>query len=174
MSTSSQYYRNASAHPHYHDFPANNQEHLYALAASSWQQDASHTAYTDPPYLHYGQGGADPVSHAPPAPTQTQTWPAGYARQDSRGWAQPVDDLAFASRTAVSYDAAAEGSALVLQPRRDSEALQQHRHQQTLHTGPGLTTTSPRDAYSSIDRDQGLRTPSVGAQWTLCRALIRD
>jgi hypothetical protein len=166
MSTSSQYYRNANAYPHYHDFPANNQEHLYALTGPSWQQDPSHTAYTDPLFLQYPQSGADPVSHAPLASTQTQTQtrPASYARQDSRGWVQPVDDPAFASRTAVSYDAAVGGSAPVLQRRRESGALRQHRHQQTLHTGPDPTTTNSRDAYSSIDRDQDLRTPSVGVR----------
>jgi len=170
MSTSSQYYRNASAHPHYHEFPASSQEHLYALAASSWQQDPNHAPYDGPPsvpFLHYSQGGVG-NSDPPPGPTH-QTWPTTYVRQESRGWAHPVADPAFASsRTAVSYDTATGGSQPVLQPRPNSEALQQHRHQQTIDATPGLAVNNSQNAYRSIDRDQDLRTPSVSVQRTLC------
>jgi hypothetical protein len=165
MSTSSQYYRNASTHPHYHDFPANNQEHLYALAASSWQQDLNHASYTGPspvPFLHYTQGGAESVSHPSSAPGP-QTWPAAYARQESQGWVQPVDDPSFASRSALHYDVA-EGSTSVLHSTPDPELLRQYQGQQSTNTRPEIASRNEGNVYPSTARVHELQATNVGTE----------
>ena len=173
MSTSSQYYRSANTHSHYPNFSANNHEHLYVLAAASWHQDPNHASYTGPPsapYLHYPQGGADSVSHSSSA-SASQSWSAGYARQNNQAWDQSVGDHAFASRSAIPYDAA-EGSASV--PHPQPVASRQYQHQQTLNTRQDLPLSPPGNAYRRTDRFPELQISSVGVQRMLCRTLICD
>jgi hypothetical protein len=162
--TSSQYYRSADTHSHYPNFSANNNEHLYALAAS-WHQDPNHASYAGPPsapYLHYSHGGADPGVHPASNP---QTWPVGYGREDVQGWNHAVGDHAYTSRPALPYDAVV--------PRPISEASQHYQHPQNVNIDPELPLSPRSDAYRSSDRFHSLRITSVGVEKVLCLALKR-
>jgi len=148
--SSTSYYRTPS---HYND------EHLYAIAASSWQQDPNHASYTvlpPAPFLHYSQGGADSVAH-PSAPAP-QSWSVHYPRQAPQAWNQPGP--------AIPYDAA-EGSVPVLHP--SGEALRHYQHEQPLNTRQEVPLSTSDNAYRSANRFHELRTPSVGVQ--KCRVL---
>jgi hypothetical protein len=163
---SSQYYRSASTHSHYPNFPANNHEHLYALAAASWHQDPEHASYVaDPPatdtFLHYSNGGADSVAHSSASSSAPQAWPTSYSRPDLQGWEQPGSDHTYASRSAVHYGAA-EGSATV--PHPASGASRQYQQHQRMNTRPGFPLNPLCDTYDSTDRFHELRISSVCAQ----------
>jgi hypothetical protein len=161
--TSSQYYRSASSH--YPNFPANNHEHLYALAAASWHQDPDNASYTGPAsatFLHYAHGGAGSVAHTSASSSALQPWPAGYVRQDLQAWEQPGGDHTYASRSAVHYGAA-EGSGTV--PHPTAEASRQYQQQQpTLSSRQELPLSPLCDTYRSTDRFQELRITSVRVQ----------
>jgi hypothetical protein len=158
--TSSQYYRGAST-SHYTNFPANNHEHLYALAAASWHQEPDHAPYVGPPsaaFLHYSPGGADSASASSSAPLP---WPPGYTRPDLQVWPQPGGNHTYASRSAIHYGAA-EGSATV--PRPAPEASRQYQPPQILNTRQELPPSPLCDTYRSTDRFHELRIASVCAQ----------
>jgi hypothetical protein len=169
--TSSQYYRSANTHSHYPGFPANNQEHVYALAAP-WHQDAPHSSYTGPPsaaFLHYPQGGAGSVTHASSPP---QAWSTTYARQELQAWGQSAGDHTYAPRPSVSYDAV-EGSAPM--PHGASQASRQYQHQQTLNTRTDLPLSPMSDGYHrNTDKFHEPRIAPVRALPTLCRTLLCD
>jgi hypothetical protein len=161
--TSSQYYRSASAHSHYPNFPTNNNEQLYALAAASWHQDPDHASYAGPAsatFLHYAHAGADSGGHTSASSSAPLPWPTGYARQDLQGWEQPASDHTYASRSDIHYGAA-EGSATV--PHPTASASRQYQQQQTLNTRQDLPLTPSCDTYRSTDRFQELRITSVCA-----------
>jgi hypothetical protein len=162
--TSSQYYRSADTHSHYPDFPANNSEHLYALAAS-WHPDPNHASYAGPPsaplppFLHYSNDGADSVEQ----PTSSaQAWPTNYSREDVQGWDHVVGDHAYTSRPGLQFDAA-EGN-LPAPPRPTSEASRHYHHPQTLNGGPELPTSPRGDTFRSADAVHDLRVASVCSQ----------
>jgi hypothetical protein len=168
--TSSQYYRSADAHSHYPNFPANDHEHLYALA--SWHQDPNHTSYAGPPsaapFLLYPPSGADSVPHQSSAP---QPWPSTYSRQGLQNWVQSGGNDNYTSRSNVPYDAA-EGSTTV--PHQHLEALRQYPHGETLRTRQELPLNTPNEVYRNTSGLPELQTSSVCAQDMLCLALIRD
>ena len=168
---SSQYYRSADTHSHYPNFPANNNEHMYALAAS-WHPDPNHASYAGPPsaplppFLHYSNDGVDSVDH----PTSSaQAWPTNYSREDVPGWDHVVNDDAYTSRPGLQFDAA-EGN-LPAPPRTTSEASRHYHHhqqqqqqQQTLNGGPELPSSPRSDAFRSGDALHDLRVASVCSQ----------
>jgi hypothetical protein len=162
---SSQYYRSASTHSHYPNFPPNNHEHLYALTAASWHQDPEHASYAGPPstatFLHYPHGGADSVTHPPASSSAPQAWSTSYARPDLQVWEQTGGDQTYASRSAVHYGAA-EGSATV--PHPAPEAPRQYQQQQRMNTRPDFPLDPLCDTYRSTDRFHELQITSVCAQ----------
>jgi hypothetical protein len=148
--TSSQYYRSADTHSHYPNFPANNHEHVYALAAS-WHQDPNHASYVGPPsatFLHYPHGGADSVAQPSSA---HQAWSTSYARPELQGWEQSGGDHVYASRPAVPFDAA-EGSASV--PQSTAQASRQYQQEQTLHQRSQIPLSPIGDGYRNTDNYQ--------------------
>jgi hypothetical protein len=168
--TSSQYYRSADAHSHYPNFPANDHEHLYALA--SWHQDPNHASYTGPPsaapFLLYPPSGADSVPHQSSTP---QPWPSTCSRQGLQNWGQPGGNENYTSRSNIPYDAA-EGSTTV--PHQHYEALRQYQHGEILRTRQELPLNSPNDFHRNTSGLPGSQISSVGVPDMLCLALIRD
>jgi hypothetical protein len=169
--TSSQYYRSADAHSHYPSFPANDHEHLYALA--SWPQDPNHASYAGPPsapFLHYPPGGADSVAHHSSAP---QPWPSTYSRQGQglQAWVQSAGNDSYTSRSNGPYDAA-EGSTTV--PHHHVEDLRQYQHGESLRTRQEILLNPPNEVYRNTIGPPELRTSSVRVQGMSCLALIRD
>jgi hypothetical protein len=172
--TSSQYYRSAGAHSHYPNFPANNNEQLYALAAASWPQDPEHASYAGPAsatFLHYAHAGADSGAHTSASSSAPLPWPTSYARQDLQGWEQPAGDHTYASRSEVQYGAA-EGSATV--PHPTASASRQYQQQQTLNTRQGLPLSPSCETYRSTDRFQDLRITSVCPYTGKCYAIHKS
>jgi hypothetical protein len=170
MSTTSQYYRNASAHSHYQNLPNSSQEHLYALA-TAWQPEPDPASYAGPPpapFLHYAPGGVDSTSHPASSP---RSWPAAYVRQDLQQWTQSVDEQSLAPRSAHPYGAIADGSASVL-PLRNDEALPPYQHQPISSSRQGISLSPPGPTYRSAEGFQELRISSVGARRMSCPTLI--
>jgi hypothetical protein len=164
MSTSSQYYRSASAHSHYQNFPNSDHGQLYALPA--WQQQPDHASYAGPspaPFPHFAPGGAESISVSQPA-SAPHPWSPGYARQEHQLWT-PSEDQNFASRSGNPYTAV-EGYPSVQQPNLD--ASRQYQHHQNLTSRPDIASSTPGHTYPSADRFHYPRIASVGAHVVPC------
>ena len=161
MSTSSQYYRSASAHSHYQNLTHSDHGQLYALPA--WQQQPDHASFSGPspaPFPHFAQGGAESVSQPASA---AQTWSPGYARQEHQLWT-PSEDENFPSRSGNPYTAV-EGYASVPQPNLD--ASRQYQHHPSLTTRHDIASSIPGHSFLNAERFHYHRTPSVGAHVVL-------
>lgn len=157
MSTSSQYYRSASAHSRFQTIPANDHEHLYpANLASIWQGQP----YAGPSSV-YPQAG---VSSDFVTPSNPSAWPPGYPRQNFHGWGPGVSEQSFAPRT--GYDDA-EVSAPV--PHANPAVARQY--QQPANPRPALPLSTPVNTFQGAEQLSLRLSPVVSIYGASCFTL---
>lgn len=173
MSTSSQYYRSANPHSHYHNFSSNSHDQAYANFIGTWQE-SNHTSYAGPssvPLLHYPQAGLSsefPSSHQPPAPP---VWNAGYTRPNPQEWNTAVSDHAneqsFAPRLDNSYDIAEGGASVQHTTPNIARPCPHQHHQQSSDADHEQPQVSSESGFRGTERFTVLRNTSVSLK-TLC------